>query len=445
MPQRPSVARWREQSKSISKFPRGYRTELDYDKYLQGRSYQLFVTGMNAKQTLIFYRKKMYYFCEFVKMTTEELASKYCSHIKLRGKPILNLEGQLDLQKKIEDYVLMLQDRVSKGEITANTCNSYLPPVKRFFDMNDIVTVNWSRIGRLLPRAHFNSDDEAYTQDQIKKMLQHCDARSRVVVLFLASSGIRSGALPMLRHRDITPIHDENNSAKLVAAHVVIYRGTEEEYDTFITPEAYGAYIEYCKARKSFGEEITKDNYAIINRFNTRGKAIRDAGTKKPISISTITMMLRIITHKAGVREPAANHRNRYNIKQVHGFRKFFNTTLATMKSKDGRTAIDFIHKEWLMGHALTNVHALEENYNRADRVKLLLQDYLKAVPELTITDENRLNVQVKKLQADISNMKEVQTLLDEKDEVIKNMREEFDRKLEIAISRIDQNKLVRL
>ena len=31
-----------------------------------------------------------------------------------------------------------------------------------------------------------------------------------------------------------------------------------------------------------------------------------------------------------------------------------------------------------MMGHALMNIHALEENYNRADRSKMLLEDYLK-------------------------------------------------------------------
>jgi len=40
---------------------------------------------------------------------------------------------------------------------------------------------------------------------------------------------------------------------------------------------------------------------------------------------------------------------------------------LSSIKTKDGRTAIDFIGKEWLLGHALNGIHALEENYNRSD------------------------------------------------------------------------------
>jgi hypothetical protein len=54
-----------------------------------------------------------------------------------------------------------------------------------------------------------------------------------------------------------------------------------------------------------------------------------------------------------------------------------------------------------MMGHALRDLHAMEENYDRSDRVKILLEDYLKAVPELTINDEERLKVHVKKLETD--------------------------------------------
>jgi hypothetical protein len=81
---------------------------------------------------------------------------------------------------------------------------------------------------------------------------------------------------------------------------------------------------------------------------------------------------------------------------------------LPSIKTKKGRTAIDFIGKEWLLGHALNGIHTLEENYNRSDRIKLLLSEYQKAVKELTISDEERLKVDVDRLQTDISTMKSV-------------------------------------
>jgi hypothetical protein len=49
------------------------------------------------------------------------------------------------------------------------------------------------------------------------------------------------------------------------------------------------------------------------------------------------------------------------------------------------------------------NIHALEQNHNRSDRPKMLLEDYLKTVSELKISDEGHMKVDVKKLQTDLS------------------------------------------
>jgi hypothetical protein len=98
-----------------------------------------------------------------------------------------------------------------------------------------------------------------------------------------------------------------------------------------------------------------------------------------------------------------------------------------------------------MMGHALTNIHALEQNYNRSDRVKMLLEDYLKALPELTISDEERLKVENKKLQTDISNMKTVSVELQEKDKEIQLLKEkqvEMEKKFQIIFEKIDTAKL---
>lgn len=43
----------------------------------------------------------------------------------MKGKSRPNIEGQIELQKKVENYVPMLQDRVEAGEIKATTCMQY--------------------------------------------------------------------------------------------------------------------------------------------------------------------------------------------------------------------------------------------------------------------------------------------------------------------------------
>ena len=335
-------------------------------------------------------------------MTTEEIVSKYG-----------NVKKSIKLQQLTEDYVLLLQTKVRNGEITAGTCDVSLPPVKLFCEMNDII-LNWRKINKLLPHGNENAADEAYAREQIKKMIDYSDLRAKIPILFMASSGMRLGGFQGLTDGCVKPFYNERND-KLLAAHVIVYKGTDDEYDTFISPEAYHAFEEYRNLRIKFGENISKNSPILLRRFdiNPDGKTATIDNTK-PLALSTIAGIIRMVAYRAGIREASENYNDRYNIKIAHGFRKFFSTTLSSIKAADGsgRNAIDFIKKEWLLGHALTSVHALEENYNRSDRVKLLLEEYLKVVKELTISDEERLQVEVKKLQTDISNMKTVEVQL---------------------------------
>jgi hypothetical protein len=260
-------------------------------------------------------------------------------------------------------------------------------------------------------------------------MLEYSDLRAKLPILFMASSGMRLGGFQGLTDGCIKPIYDERTD-KLLAAHVVVYKGTEDEYDTFISPEAFHAYEEYRNLRIKFGERIAKNSPILLRRFDISpdGETAKIDNTK-PVALSTIAGIIRMVAYKAGIREFSESYNERYNIKIAHGFRKYFSSTLSGIKAPDGsdRYAIDFIKKEWLLGHALTGIHSLEENYNRNDRVKVLLDEYLKAVRAITISDEERLKVEVKKLQTDISNMKTVEFQLAAKDKEIQDIKSRFD------------------
>jgi integrase len=402
------------------RFRRKHRSPLNYDKYLSGRSYQIFKNAVRSNQSLRLYRQYLFHFCDYVNMTTEDIVSKYSTSE--------NTRTSIDLQHRIEDYAVLLGNKVSSDEMTAKTCAVMISPIKLFCEMNDII-LNWRKIGKLLPRGSDNAADEAYTRELIKKMLDYSDLRAKIPILFMASSGMRLGGFQGLTDGCIKPIYDEK-TAKLLAAHVIVYKGTDDEYDTFISPEAYHAYDEYRNLRIKFGEKISKNSPILLRRFDISpdGKAAAIDNTK-PLALSTIAGILITVAYKAGIREASENYNDRYNIKIAHGFRKYFSSTLSNIKAPDGsgRNAIDFIKKEWLLGHALTGIHTLEENYNRNDRVNMLLEEYLKAVREVTISDEERLQVEVKKLQTDISNMKTVEVQLAAKDKEIEDIKSRFD------------------
>jgi len=65
----------------------------------------------------------------------------------------------------------------------------------------------------------------------------------------MASSGIRLGAWDFIQWKHIEPI---NRDGKIVAAKIVVYPGDDEEYFSFITPEAYYQLEGWVKYRIKF-------------------------------------------------------------------------------------------------------------------------------------------------------------------------------------------------
>ncbi|MGI0019716.1 MAG: hypothetical protein ACREAY_04525, partial [Nitrososphaera sp.] len=243
----------------------------DYGKYLVGRSYTVFKRAIKTERTLEFYRRNLCYFLVHGGMNTEQIVERYAPYIKAaNGEHRPNIEGQIELQRLVEGYVLALADRVDKGELKPTSVVTLVPCIKLFLSMNDIL-LNWTKINKLLPRSDLAADDEAYSREDIQKMLNYTDLRGKVIILLLCSSGMRLGGLAGLRVGDITPIYDKNDPNRVLTAHVKVYATSADyAYDTFITLESWGFYQQYLSLRRSWGECITKDSPAIIVRFNKR-------------------------------------------------------------------------------------------------------------------------------------------------------------------------------
>jgi hypothetical protein len=317
-----------------------------------------------------------------------------------------------------------LRKKLDAGEIRPPTVIAAVPPIRHFCEMSDII-LNFKKIGKLLPQNDSNAKDKAYTRDQIRKALQFADMRMRLTILFLSSSGMRIGALSdeksgaYLKDGDVRPVFEikgeitemttdeaENKDAfskdRLLAAHVIVYRDTSGEYDAFVTPEAYNTYLEYRNLRKKFGETITGKSPALIRRFEINPDNTRATIDSHQVSRTTIAGMLNVIMLKAGLRVASVEYSStvRYETKISAGFRKYFKSTIAGIRTEGGKSAIEPLTQEWLYGHALSAMFRTGEHYDRRDSVRLLLDAYLKAVKELTISDEERLQVKVTQLES---------------------------------------------
>ncbi|HEY7734261.1 MAG TPA: hypothetical protein VIB07_05655 [Nitrososphaera sp.] len=191
--------------------------------------------------------------------------------------------------------------------------------------------MNWTKVGRLLPRTDLVASDEAYTREQIRKMLNLCDLRTKIVVLFLASSGMRLGGLTGLRDGDLKPLFHPEDNTKLLAVHVKVYSGTHSEYDTFVSSEAWDAYQEYRSIRSKYGEAVTADSPVLLGRF-TRKSLVE--GRAKRIHDATVQNLLAVVRFKAGLSVPSRHYNGRFTIKTAHAFRKFFNTAVKSVRTE---------------------------------------------------------------------------------------------------------------
>lgn len=97
---------------------------------------------------------------------------------------------QKQLQIMIEDYVVEI-----KNHLSPNTIPTRIFSIQTFCDVNDVV-INWKKIRLLFPAKVKRSDAKAWTTKNIQKMLEHSpDIRSKTLMHFLASSGVRIGAI----------------------------------------------------------------------------------------------------------------------------------------------------------------------------------------------------------------------------------------------------------
>lgn len=109
----------------------------------------------------------------------------------------------------------------------------------------------------------------------------------------MSSSGIRIGALPGIRIRNLEKI---NNIYK-----ITVYEGSSSQYFTFCTPECTSYIDAYLEFRTKNGENLNKDSYIIRDQFDiTDLEQIRNKS--KGLSISGIESLLNVLLLKLGVK-----------------------------------------------------------------------------------------------------------------------------------------------
>jgi integrase len=198
----------------------------------------------------------------------------------------------------------------------------------------------------------------------------------------MCSAGLRRGALPGLRLKDLQKID------KYQLYKISVYKNEQEYYVTFCTPECARYIDRYLDWRQRLGEQLKPNSPLLRISFD----AVTQPNVPKPVSIYVVNSRVRALLERTGVR-PAQETYQRTELMLSHGFRKFFKTTCIN-------AGMNPLYSEYVMGHR----SGLTKSYFKPTDQELLEGNdkalgYVAAVNDLTINEEHRLTKKVNELQ----------------------------------------------
>jgi len=371
---------------------------------MESEPMQIFLYAIKSPETKRHYVRRLNDFFHFVNLsgTLDERSKKFMAKIKRKG----NSWALASFMK----YITYQKERAERGEISDATVRSYYKPVKLFMEMNDI-ELQWKKISRGLPKGRKFAADRAPTLEELQKLMEYPDRRIKAILYTMCSSGIRVGAWDYLRWRNVIPIKLKD---KIIAAKLVVYEGDEEQYFSFISPEAYNELKKWMDFRKSNGEAVSGDSWLMRDIWNIQKFSKGLVTLPKKLQATGIKRLIERALKSQGIRNKLPLGKRRYEFQTDHGFRKFFKTR-AEQKMKP-------INVEVLMNHST----GISDSYYRPNENELL-KDYLNAVPELTLSKENRVLNDSEKLRthgSEIDHLKEEIRKIKLRNEIVEVLRQ---------------------
>src|SRR5215217_7354419 len=240
--------------------------------------YRNFVNALKSKVTKSNYTKLLSYFLEF-------LGDRDGNHYSIL---VESKKDKKMIKADIKAFLVYLRE---KRKISYKSAIQYFNAIKKFYYVNSDYDFKWSLIKMYL--GNDDTDDEyedgneneiledrPYNKSEIQTMLKTAtDIRVKIIILLISSSGIRSGAIPILRLRNLTKIEKYN------LYQISVYeKSKKSNYKTFCTPECAAVIDTYLNYRKHAGETLRGESPLLREQFNSSDKF--KVNNPRPISLS---------------------------------------------------------------------------------------------------------------------------------------------------------------
>ena len=371
---------------------------------VEGTAYQNFVDSIRDKET---FRKYNSYLRLFLDLIPNEMYKQYLQH-NPKSRDIQDLASAFTeiAQKNVKNakdiiqaYTRNLKEQIDNNKLSPATAKNRLKPIKALMKSNDI-EMSWYLVDKSLPKPG-KSLDRAYKKEELQSMMNIAtDLTDKAIIVLFSSGGFRVESWNYFTWDDVVYFYNKDDSFKGGALRV--YRGDIEEYWCFITPEACRYLMLYREEWKSRFFRYPEKNEPLLISLR-HNKPVR-------LGISGVKSRMTNIVESIGLRPKLKDGRQRHEIMIDHGFRKYFNTMLR-------RAKVNYLDKEDMMGHKV----GLESHYERYQEEDFeRFPEYQKAIPFLTISDEERLRFEATEKQNDIEQ-------LEEKNAEIQNLHERID------------------
>ena len=318
----------------------------------------------------------------------------------------------------VTKYLNHLFERIENREITSGSAKNNRAVVKRICEIGNIApdVLNWNQIAKRYPQPARYSNDVAYSTAQINQLCIYGDPRIKPIVYVMATSGIRRGAWDGLKWKHVIPYEDENGDIR--CAILIVYHGTDSEYPTLITKEAYDELVIWMDSRKKAGEKVGEESPLMRDIWDMD----KDASVVKPLaSRGGVGSLMRRALQKQGLRFKLTQGEKRHKFKMNHGLRKWHNTALRSVRDPQiifediniltghgNKGTIDNYYRPWVDGQNKLDGHLVKE-YLRAEEFltidpRNMKTDKLEA--KITANLESKYELQKKEYRKEILLMK---------------------------------------
>jgi len=320
-----------------------------------------------------------------------------------------------ELENTLVDYCKFILHKVSKGKLSPNTVPKMFKPIKFVLGMNYRENdVRWRPLESLFPPEERRSGYKTWTTEQIQEIIDKCSGtnitRNKALIHFMASIGGRIGIHENQLSMKHLILMSSNDTQNMDCYAVLLYAESDESaeekdyrdsstdvvsgdsYWAFLTPEATKWLKRYHGERQRCGEMFNDDTPI----FRTVFTDLRPYAKIQQLSKQAVFNIFERVIRSTSIKRSQKGRR--YDTQLLHGFRKRFNTILKLENSVNANIA------EKIMGHK----NGLDGVYFVPTREQCFTE-FLKAIPFLTISDDERMRLENEKLKQENIEKKQFQ------------------------------------